>query len=122
MSIYDYFLGTIVAMGGDGCYGIATDKRFGVRHTTMETNYSKAIQVDDYAFLGLPGIPTDITTFSQKFKFRKNMFELREGRKMTPQMMASLVSNMLYEKRFGSYILQPVFAGLGKCCCCRFHF
>ena len=33
---------------------------------------------------------------------------------MEPNTFSHLVSNMLYEKRFGSYFCQPVIAGLAK--------
>jgi 20S proteasome subunit beta 3 len=42
------------------------------------------------------------------------MYKLREERVMEPKTFAHLVSNMLYEKRFGSYFCQPVIAGLAK--------
>jgi 20S proteasome subunit beta 3 len=53
-------------------------------------------------------------TLFSKFKFRHNMYKLREERVMEPPTFAHLVSTMLYEKRFGSYFCQPVIAGLGK--------
>lgn len=112
MSINDYYCGTVIAMTGDGCFGIASDKRLGVRHATIDTNFTKVYQMDDNMFVGLPGIPTDAITFSQKLKFRMNMFALREGRKMTANMFLSVVSNMMYEKRFGPYYVAPVAAAL----------
>ncbi|XP_035230497.1 proteasome subunit beta type-3-like, partial [Stegodyphus dumicola] len=49
---------------------------------------------------------------SQKLKFRLNMYELREGREMTPRTFASVLSNLLYEQRFGPFFVVPVIAGL----------
>ena len=53
-------------------------------------------------------------TLFSRFKFRHNMYQLREERPMEPETFANLVSTMLYEKRFGPYFCQPVIAGLGK--------
>merc|ERR1712051_110173 len=47
-----------------------------------------------------------------KFKFRKNMYELSESRTMTPKTFAAVLSNMLYERRFGPFFINPVIAGL----------
>lgn len=47
-----------------------------------------------------------------KLQFRANLYELREERQMTPQVLAHLLSQLLYEKRFGPYFTEPVVAGL----------
>ena len=44
--------------------------------------------------------------------YRKSLYELRENRKMRPQVAAEMISNMLYNKRFGGYITEPLVAGL----------
>jgi len=41
-----------------------------------------------------------------------NMYALEENRKMSPKVLASLISSTLYEKRFGPYFTEPVLAGL----------
>lgn len=43
---------------------------------------------------------------------RKNLYELKENRKMSPKVFSAMVSNMLYEKRFGPYFVEPIIAGL----------
>jgi hypothetical protein len=48
----------------------------------------------------------------QRFKFKHNLYKLREERDMQPAAFAHMVSATLYEKRFGSYFCQPVIAGL----------
>ncbi|TQD69150.1 hypothetical protein C1H46_045317 [Malus baccata] len=49
----------------------------------------------------------------QRLMFRHKLYQLREERDMKPETFASLVSAILYEKRFGPYFTQPVIAGLG---------
>ncbi len=40
------------------------------------------------------------------------MYELREGRKMKPSTFSAMLSNMLYERRFGPFFVEPVVAGI----------
>ena len=42
------------------------------------------------------------------------LYSLREEREMKPSVFATMVSNMLYEKRFGPYFVEPVVAGLDR--------
>ncbi|XP_006882336.1 PREDICTED: proteasome subunit beta type-3-like [Elephantulus edwardii] len=51
-------------------------------------------------------------TVAQRLKFRLNLYELKEGRQIKPYTLMSMVTNLLYEKRFGPYYTEPVIAGL----------
>ena len=55
---------------------------------------------------------SDSTLKDTNIKFRKNMYELSESRTMTPKTFAAVLSNMLYERRFGPFFINPVIAGL----------
>ena len=50
--------------------------------------------------------------FKQYSSLCRNMYELKEGRQMKPKTFASMVSNMLYERRFGPFFVEPIVAGL----------
>lgn len=65
-------------------------------------------------YLGLTGLMTDVTTLDQLFRFKLEMYEMRENRKIKPKTFANLVSSTLYGKRFGPYFSEPVIAGLDK--------
>ncbi|XP_033367433.1 proteasome subunit beta type-3, partial [Parus major] len=54
----------------------------------------------------------DVSCRAQRLKFRLNLYELKEGRQIKPQTFMSMVSNLLYERRFGPYYTEPVIAGL----------
>lgn len=41
-----------------------------------------------------------------------NLYELKENRIMRPKTFSAMLSNLLYEKRFGPYFIEPVIAGL----------
>lgn len=112
MSIMAYNGGAVLAMKGKDCVAIATDKRFGVQGKTMSTKFQKVFQFGPKLFVGLPGLGTDIKTCYQRLRFRVNMYELRENRKISPKTLSSLISNFLYERRFGPYFIEPIVAGI----------
>lgn len=49
---------------------------------------------------------------SQRLRFRLNLYELQENRHIKPKTFSSMVSNLLYERRFGPYFIEPIIAGL----------
>lgn len=114
MSILSYNGGAVVAMKGKNCVAIASDKRFGIQAQTLSVNFEKVFRMSPHLYVGLPGLATDIQTVHQRLKFRQNLYELKEGRKMSPQAFCSMLSNMLYEKRFGPYFVEPVVAALDE--------
>ncbi|KAF5292652.1 hypothetical protein FQR65_LT11204 [Abscondita terminalis] len=111
MSILNYNGSAMVAMKGDECVAIATDKRYGIQAHTVSMDFPKVFEMGPHLYLGLPGLATDIATVYEKLKFRKNLFELRENRQMSPEIFGAMVSNMLYEKRFGPFFVEPMIAG-----------
>lgn len=90
----------------------------------------------DRIYLGLPGLATDVTTLyvvsvglelvylcasrtepmfrRERFRFRVNMYTIKESREIQPSTFAHLVSSTLYEHRFGPYFIEPVIAGLER--------
>ena len=69
-------------------------------------------EINPSLWVGLPGLATDIQTVREKLRFRTQMYELKEGRKMKPATFASMLSNMLYERRFGPFFVEPIVAGI----------
>ncbi|XP_030829894.1 proteasome subunit beta type-3-like [Strongylocentrotus purpuratus] len=112
MSIMSYNGSAVVAMIGKDCVGIASDRRFGVQAQTVSMNAQKIFTMGPRLYLGLSGLATDITTVSNRLKFRLNLYTLRENRDVKPETFMSMVSNLLYERRFGPYFIEPVIAGL----------
>lgn len=51
-------------------------------------------------------------TVSQRLKFRTNLYELREQRKMKPIVLYNMLTNLLYERRFGPYFVYAIVTGL----------
>jgi len=98
-------------MVGKDCVAIACDLRLGLQALTVSNNFPKVFQYGD-VFLGLTGLATDVSTVSDLFRYKANLYRLREERDIAPRTFANLVSSTLYEKRFGPYFVGPVVAGL----------
>jgi len=110
----EYNGGDIIAMTGKNCVGICSDTRLGAQALTVATDFQRVFRVSDKLFIGLAGLGSDVQTVSQKLKFRMNMYKLREEREMKPKTFSSMVSQMLYEKRFSPWFCEPVIAGLDE--------
>lgn len=98
-------------MVGKDCVAVACDLRLGLQALTISNNFPKIFQYGD-VFLGLTGLATDVATVSDLFRYKVNMYRLREERNIAPTTFANLVSSSLYERRFGPYFVSPVVAGL----------
>ncbi|KAH7421057.1 hypothetical protein KP509_13G038700 [Ceratopteris richardii] len=114
MSIFEYNGSAVVAMVGKNCFAIACDRRLGVQLQTVATDFQRVFKIHDKLYIGLSGLITDVQTLHQRLQFRHKLYHLREERNMKPATFASLVSSILYEKRFGPYLCQPVIAGLDE--------
>lgn len=104
--------GCVIAMRGKNCVAIAADRRLGAQMNTITMDFQKIFEIGPHLYIGLPGLASDTITVSQRLKFRVNMYELRENRRISPQAFSSLVSNVQYERRFGPYFVNPIIAGL----------
>lgn len=98
-------------MVGKDCVAIACDLRLGMQALTVSNNFPKIFQYGD-VFLGLTGLATDVSTVSDLFRYKVNLYRLREERNIAPRTFANLVSSSLYERRFGPWFVSPVVAGL----------
>ncbi|KAG0710549.1 Proteasome subunit beta type-3 [Chionoecetes opilio] len=99
-------------MKGKNCVAIACDLRFGIQAQTISTNFKRVFELGPHLYIGLPGLATDTQTVLQRLQFRIKMYEMREGRRLKPHTLMAMVQNLLYERRFGPYFVEPVIAGL----------
>lgn len=99
-SIMQYNGAAVIAMAGKDCIAIASDKRFGIRNQTVGTDMQKLFQINDKIIVGLTGLASDMQTLEQKFRFRTNMYRLREERDISPNAFANMVTALLYESRW----------------------
>ncbi|RLV92912.1 Proteasome subunit beta type-3 [Spathaspora sp. JA1] len=104
--------GSAVAMVGKDCIAIASDLRLGNQSLGVSNNFEKIFSFGDKCYLGLTGLATDVLTLNETFRFKTNLYKLREERSIDPTTLANLVSSTLYERRFGPYFVSPIVAGL----------
>jgi 20S proteasome subunit beta 3 len=101
-------------MTGKDCVAIACDLRLGMQALTVSNNFPKVFNYAPSTYMGLTGLATDVITVSDLFRYKVNMYRLREERHISPQTLANLVSSSLYERRFGPYFVSPVVAGINQ--------
>ncbi|KAF8560115.1 20S proteasome subunit beta 3 [Imleria badia] len=114
MSALEYNGGSVIAMVGKDCVAIASDLRLGTESLGISSNFQRVFPVTDRLYVGLPGLGTDVTTLYERFRYRVNMYTIKEEREIQPETFTHMVSSTLYEHRFGPYFIEPVIAGLSK--------
>ncbi|KAI2507779.1 Proteasome subunit [Fragilaria crotonensis] len=114
MSILEYNGAAMIAMAGKDCVGIASDRRLGLQAQTVACDFQKVFPMGDKLFVGLAGLATDVQTVRNLLQYRLGLYELNEERAMSPKVFSHLLSNLLYEKRFGPYYIEPIVAGLDE--------
>jgi 20S proteasome subunit beta 3 len=114
MSILEHNGGAVVAMAGKGCFAIASDNRLGDGIKTLSMEVPKLVAVNKRCVVGLTGLRSDQQTFSQKLKFRTEMYKLREERHISGKALTGMIVSMLYEARFSPWFIEPVIASLNE--------
>lgn len=111
--ISTYYGGSIMAMKGDGCVAIASDRRIGGGYQTLVMNYPKVEQVSGSAMVALTTFTPDCQMLHKYLKYEANLYKLEEGREICAPQLTKLLSAMLYEKRMtGGWFVSPIVAGL----------
>ena len=77
----------------------ASDMRLGQQAMTVACNFDKVFPVTERTYVGLPGLASDVFTLRERFRYRVNMYRMKEEREIQPETFAHLVSSTLYEKR-----------------------
>ena len=78
----------------------------------VATTMDKTFKMHDRLFVGLSGLSSDVQSVANLLAFRLNLYRLKEDRDISPQAFGHLLGQLLYEKRFGPYFVEPVVAGL----------
>ena len=71
----------------------------------ISNHFDKVFPVTERTYVGLPGLATDVVTLRNKFRYRVNMYKMKEEREIQPETFAHLVSSTLYERRCALNIL-----------------
>lgn len=113
--VFEYNGGCVLGMTGANCVAIACDLRLGVNSfTTISTNFTKIFKINDYVYVGLTGLATDIQTLYELLRFRVNLYELNEEEPMDVASFANMLSSILYTNRFSPYFVNPIVVGFKK--------
>lgn len=104
--------GAAVAMIGKECIAIASDLRLGQQSLGVSNNFEKIFEISPKTYLGLTGLASDVLTLKELFRFKTNLYKLREDHSIEPSTLANLISSSLYERRFGPWFVSPIVAGL----------
>jgi hypothetical protein len=78
----------------------ASDLRLGQQAMTVACNFDKVFPVTERTYIGMPGLASDVLTLREKFRYRVNMYKMKEEREIQPETFAHLVSSTLYERRW----------------------
>lgn len=105
--------GAAVAMIGKDCIAIASDLRLGQQSLGVSNNFEK-FSVLVIKLFGINWISHWCYYFKELFRFKTNLYKLREERNIEPSTLANLVSSSLYERRFGPWFVSPIVAGLSS--------
>lgn len=105
--------GVVLAMKGKDCVAIACDLRLGSQSLGVSNNFEKIFNYG-HVFFGITGLATDVLTLKDTFRYKTNLYKLKEDRPIEPETFTNLVSTTLYEKRFGPYFVGPVVAGINS--------
>eukprot|EP00920_Eleutheroschizon_duboscqi_P002200 GHVT01005432.1.p1 GENE.GHVT01005432.1~~GHVT01005432.1.p1 ORF type:complete len:208 (-),score=18.54 GHVT01005432.1:448-1071(-) len=113
--LFSYNGSSVVAMSGDGCVAIASDKRLGInRFSTISSNFPKVYRLNERTLAGFSGLATDMQTLAAELRFRVHLYELREERSMKPKVVSNLIGSLLYGRRWAPWFVSPVVAGLDE--------
>lgn len=104
--------GAAVAMIGKECIAIASDLRLGQQSLGVSNNFEKIFEISPKTYLGLTGLASDVLTLKELFRFKTNLYKLREDHSIEPSTLANLISSSLYERRFGPWFVSPIVASL----------
>lgn len=113
--IFHYNGGCVLGMTGTECVAIACDLRLGSNSfTTISTNYTKVFKMNDYVFVGLTGLATDIQTLYEWLRYRVNVYEINQEEPMDVDSFSNMLSSILYSNRFSPFFVNPIVVGFKK--------
>lgn len=114
MSIMEYYGGSSLAMVGKDAIVVASDKRFGNQASTLHSNFTRLYNMTDRIVLSLTGFVPDCQVLYKTLRKHVNIFSLNQQREIEPKEFASLLSYILYSKRFMPFLISPLIAGFDR--------
>lgn len=113
-SIETYYGGSVLAMKGKDAIVITADRRIGNSLTMINNTFSRLYVLTPRIVIGLLCFIPDTQMIYKDLRKHINMFQLSQGREIEPQEVCSLLSYILYTKRFSPYYIEPLIVGFDR--------
>ena len=116
---YAFNGGNILAVSGEDFAVVASDTRLSQGFMIHSRNHPKAVRLTSSTVLAQAGFEGDILTLKKHVNIRIGMYEHNHGKPASTPAIASMISKMLYYRRFFPYYVYNLVAGLdeeGKGC------
>jgi len=107
-------------MIGKDCVAIAagngnsTDQPSNAGTKSKSSDSNDIFKVEKRLFVGFLGRHLDILKVRNELSNRKNIYEWREKREITPLALANIMSNLLFEDRDGPLHIETIIAGIDQ--------
>ena len=111
---YAFNGGNILAVSGEDFAIVASDTRLSQGFSIQSRNHTKAVKLTPSTVLAQAGFAGDILTLKKHINMRIGMYEHNHGKDASTPAIASLISKMLYYKRFFPYYVYNLVAGLDE--------
>lgn len=108
---FSYNGGSVLAMGGKQCVVVVADKRLGAGNALIGEEACRVLDCGR-SVVAMRGLHGDVQTMLEDLDVRLRLHHLETGRRLEPNKLAALLSNMLYAGRAAPFFVEPVVAGL----------
>ncbi len=102
---------TTVALSCKDAVVMAADRKATMGYLIASKDVLKVRQLDEHIAMTIAGVVGDAQALERYIMAELKLFKLHEDRKMPVRNAASLVSNILYARRFYPYYVQLIVAG-----------
>ena len=102
---------TTVGIICDKAVVLGAERKATMGYLIASKHAKKILQLDDHIGMTIAGLEGDAQALDRYIKAELNLYKLQEGRKITIKAAASLISNLLYARRFYPYYVQLVVGG-----------
>mmetsp|Transcript_28053 Transcript_28053/g.63421 ORF Transcript_28053/g.63421 Transcript_28053/m.63421 type:complete len:201 (+) Transcript_28053:603-1205(+) len=105
------FAGSIIAVVGKNSLCIASDTDSGTEGFLTELRIPKIFKFHDDIVIGMVGFLGDIYGFKGLLEYEISFLIKKEQKKIEPLEILSLISILLYKKRFNPYLIEILVGG-----------
>jgi len=111
---YSFNGGNILAIAGDDFAVVASDTRLSEGFMIHTRNHPKTVQLTSSTVVAQAGFQGDILTLKKRMRIRISKYEHDHGKTASTPAIASMISKMLYSRRFFPFYVYNIVAGLDE--------